>query len=144
MMREDDAAAEHGFTIKGGYIDTTGTFVISPAWDFGWDFTEGHAVVWKRSADKQQKIWSVIDKTGRAVLDSLTYRNMGAVKDGLIAIQDDDMKWGFMDLSGNVVIAPKYGGINLFRDGLARMDVGDAFSNTIVYINAKGEVVWAE
>ncbi len=144
MVQEENSSAEYGYTIRGGFIDTSGRFVIAPAYDFGWDFTEGHAVVWTRSADKQQKIWSVIDRTGKIVLGELTYRNMGALHQGFIAIQDEDMKWGFMDLSGNVIIPPMYAGINLFRNGLARMEVGDAFSNTIVYINLKGEIVWAE
>ena len=144
MVQENDASAEQGFTIRGGYIDPSGRFVIEPAYDFGWDFTEGHAVVWARSADKQHKTWSVIDKTGKVVLGGLTYRNLGALHQGLIAIQDEEMNWGFMDLSGNVLIPPQYAGIDLFRNGLARMEVGDAFSNTIVYINPKGEIVWAE
>src|SRR5690606_21196663 len=137
MVREEDPAAEHGFVIRGGFIDTSGQFVIPPTYDFGWDFTGGHAVVWKRSADRQQKVWSVLDKVGRVVLEGLNYRSMGALHEGLIAIQYDDMQWGFMDLSGNVVIPPEYTGVNLFRDGLARMEKGDAFDTEIVIINPK-------
>lgn len=141
---QDDTAAEHGFTIKGGYIDTEGVYVIAPEYDFGWDFSEGYATVWIRSEDKKQKIWKVIDAEGNIILDSLLYRNVGSMNRGLIPIQDEDMKWGFINLKGEVIIPPQYAGINRFHNGMARMEVGTAFKNSIVYINPKGEVVWSE
>lgn len=144
MWQQDDSAADHGFTIKGGYIDTEGVYVIPPEYDFGWDFSEGFATVWVRSEDKQQKIWKVIDREGNIVLDSIPFRNVGALHDGLIPIQDEGMMWGFMNLKGETVIKPQYAGINHFKNGLARMEAGSAFDHTIVYINAKGEIVWPE
>ena len=77
-------------------------------------------------------------------MDNLPYRNVGALSNGLIPIQDEEMKWGFMNIKGEVVIAPKYAGINHFKNGVARMEVGTAFANTIVYINPKGEIIWSE
>ena len=144
MWEQDDASAEHGFTIKGGYIDMEGVYVIPPEYDFGWDFAEGLATVWVRSEDNTAKIWKVINREGQVQLDHLPYRNVGAMHDGLIPIQNEDMKWGFMDSTGSVVIPPQYAGINHFRNGLARMEAGSAFANTLVYINPVGEVVWAE
>ncbi len=144
MWQQDDSAAEHGYTIKGGYIDTEGVYVIPPEYDFGWDFSDGYATVWLRSEDKLKKIWKVIDREGTVVLDNLPYRNVGALHDGLIPIQDEEMKWGFMNIKGEVVIAPQYAGINHFKNGLARMELGTAFDNSIVYINPKGEIVWSE
>jgi hypothetical protein len=144
MIEEEDASSEHGFTIKGGYVNTSGEFVIQPEFDFGWDFSEGNATVWKRSDDKTQKLWSVLDTTGNAVLKDLTYRNVGAMSSGLIPIQNEDMEWGFMNIKGEEIIKPKYTGINHFKNGIARMEMGNAFSPDPVYINAKGEVVWKE
>ncbi len=144
MWLQDDSSAEHGFTIKGGYIDAEGVYVIPPEYDFGWDFSEGYATVWVRSEDKKSKIWKVIDKEGEIILDNLPYRNVGSLNMGLIPIQDEELRWGFMKISGEVAIPPQYAGINHFHNGMARMEVGTAFSNTIVYINSKGEVVWRE
>jgi len=144
MIQEDDSSSPHGYTIKGGYINTSGEFVIAPQYDFGWDFTEGCAVVWKISADKQNKMWSVLDSTGNAVVRDLTYRNVGAMSSGLIPIQDEQMKWGFMNIKGEVIITPQYAGINHFKNGLARMETGSAFDPKPVYINPKGEEVWKE
>ena len=142
MWQQDDSAAEHGFTIKGGYIDKEGVYIIPPEYDFGWDFSEGYATVWIRSEDKQTKIWKVIDTEGNVVLDNLAYRNVGALGNELIPIQNEEMKWGFMNIKGEVIIPPQFVGINHFQDGMARMEVGTAFANTIVYINPKGEIVW--
>lgn len=140
-FQETDDSAQYGFTIRGGYIDRQGDWVILPEYDFGWDFFEGHATVWKISEDRQQKLWSVIDTSGEKVLENLPYRNMGSITNGLIPVQDEKMAWGFINLKGEVVIPPKYTGINRFRDGLARMEVGSAFDPEPVYINERGEIV---
>jgi hypothetical protein len=144
MWKQDDSSAPYGFTIKGGYIDTEGVYVIPPEYDFGWDFSEGYATVWVISEDRKSKIWKVIDDKGNVILDNLPYRNVGSMGQGLIPIQDEEMKWGFMDIKGEVIIPPRFSGINHFKNGMARMEVGTAFSNTIEYINAKGETVWSE
>jgi hypothetical protein len=133
MWQQDDSAAEHGFTILGGFIDKEGVYVIPPEYHFGWDFSEGYATVWVRSEDKMNKIWKVIDPEGNVVLDSLPYRNVGSMNYGLIPIQDEAMNWGFMNSKGEVVIPPQYAGINHFKNGMARMEAGTAFKNTIVY-----------
>jgi len=144
MWQQDDSAAEHGFTILGGFIDKEGVYVIPPEYHFGWDFSEGYATVWIRSEDKMSKIWKVIDPEGTVVLDSLPYRNVGSMNHGLIPIQDEAMSWGFMNIKGEVIIPPQFAGINHFKNGMARMEAGSAFKNSIVYINAKGETVWSE
>lgn len=100
--------------------------------------------MWVRSEDKKSKIWKVINKEGTVVLDSLPYRNVGAFNYGLIPIQNEDLMWGFMNIRGEVIIPPQYAGINHFKNGMARMEVGTALENTMVYINPKGEVVWSE
>ena len=144
MMEEQDDHAEHGFTIKGGYIDTTGNYIIHPEYDFGWDFSEGYATVWKRSDDKTEKIWKVIDTQGRVILDHLPYRNVGSMSNGLIPIQNEKMDWGFMNIKGEVIIQPQFAGINHFKNGLARMETGNAFDPEPVYINETGMIVWQE
>jgi WG containing repeat len=144
MIRKDDDQAEYGFTIQGGFIDKKGEYLIDPVYDFCWDFSEGYATCWYRSEDKMKKIWKVIDRNGEVLLSNLPYRNVGSFRNGLLPIQDEDMKWGFMNTKGEVVIPPRFAGINHFKNGLARMEVGTAFSNTMVYINPKGEVAWSE
>lgn len=144
MTKKDDSQSQYGFTIRGGYIGKDGQYLIQPEYDFGWDFSEGYATVWKRSDDKMNKIWKVINHKGEVILDELPYRNVGAMRNGLIPVQDEDMNWGFMNINGEVVVPLKYAGINHFENGLARMEAGTAFSNKLVYINETGEVVWKE
>ena len=144
MIDKPDDTAQNGSTIKGGYINTSGEFVIQPEYDFGWDFSEGYATVWKISDDKKSKLWSVLESNGNAILKDLTYRNVGAMRSGLIPIQNDEMRWGFMNIKGEEIIPPQYTGINHFKNGLARMETGSAFSPHPVYINPEGEIVWKE
>jgi len=144
MIKKDDPSAPYGFTIRGGYIDTTGKFIIQPQYDFGWDFSDGYATVWKLTDDRQTKLWYVLDPSGREILRDLTYRNVGAMSSGLIPIQDEKMRWGFMNIKGEVVIPPHFTGINHFKNGIARMETGSAFDPEPVYINDKGEIVWEE
>jgi hypothetical protein len=144
MFQKDDPAAQYGFKIRGGYINTEGEYVIQSQWEFGWDFHEGYAVVWKLSDDRQKKLWFVLDTTGNAILQDLTYRNVGAMSSGLIPIQNEDMEWGFMNIQGEEIIKPKYTGINHFKNGIARMETGSAFNPDPVYINTRGELVWEE
>jgi len=144
MTEKDAPETDYGFTIKGGFIGRDGQYLIEPFYDFGWDFSEDYATVWRRSDDKMRKIWKVIDGNGEVVLDELPYRNVGAMNHGLIPIQDEEMGWGFMNIKGEVIIPPQYAGINHFSNGLARMESGSAFSSKFVYINETGEVVWKE
>ena len=116
--------------------------MIQPQYDFGWDFFEGYATVWKLSDDRRTKYWYVIDKQGKQVLKDLTYRNMGSITEGLIPVQNEKMEWGFINLKGEEVIKPQYTGINRFKNGLARMETGSAFDPKPLYINTKGIVVW--
>ena len=144
MMEVEDAIEADGTRIKGGYINRQGEYIIQPEYDFGWEFFEGYATVWKVSDDRREKIWSVIDSTGNKILDNLMYRNMGSITSGLIPIQNEKMAWGFINIKGEVVIKPQFTGINRFNNGLARMEVGSAFDPEPIYINTKGEVVWKD
>jgi hypothetical protein len=69
--------APYGFTIRGGYIDTTGEFVIQPQYDFGWDFSDGYATVWKLTDDRRTKLWYVLDPSGQEILRDLTIEMLG-------------------------------------------------------------------
>lgn len=144
MIEKEDPDSQYGFTIRGGYIDTSGEYVIQPEYDFGWDFSEGYATVWKLSADRRTKIWRIINPQGEIILDNIIYRNVGAMSNGLIPIQDEKMNWGFMNIKGEIVIAPQYAGINHFKNGLARMEIGSAFNNRPVYITTEGKIAWEE
>jgi hypothetical protein len=69
----------------------------------------------------------------------------GDFHEGMAAIQVDE-KWGFIDTSGNVVIAPQYiinfsnNVIPAFSEGLAA--VLDPTSQQMIYINKKGEIAF--
>ncbi|MDQ3017934.1 MAG: WG repeat-containing protein [Bacteroidota bacterium] len=144
MLEIRDKTAADTLTIKGGFINISGQFLIMPQYDFGWDFCEGYATVWTRSEDKKQKIWKVIDAKGDVVLDDLLYVTVGSLNEGFIPVQNAELKWGFINIKGEVVIEPQFSGINHFKNGLARMETGPDFKQKPVYINPSGNIVWKE
>ena len=92
--------------------------------------------------------WGYINRKGEIVLET-KWDDAGDFYEGKAkaAISNaDGTLYGFIDSKGEWVIEPvyQYAGINHFRDGLARMEAGTAFANTLVYINPKCEVVWKE
>ncbi len=130
--------------ILTGFLDKGGLFVIAPSFTFAWDFSENFVTGWTLSEDRTKKIWKCMDTQGNIVLDNLPYRTVGACVGGFIPIQNSEMKWGFMDITGKEIIPPQFSGINHFKNGLARMEIGD-FSRghtSIVYINPTGKIVW--
>lgn len=49
--------------------------------------------------------------------------------------------WGFVDKNGRVVISPKYGQVESFAGGLAKVRVSKR-TGPELYINPQGDVVW--
>ena len=65
------------------------------------------------------------------------YESVGPKKDGLRYVQDENSKWGFIDVNGNEVIPLIYDDVNAFNCGIAKVRKGeDTF-----YINTKGEKI---
>ena len=56
---------------------------------------------------------------------------------GLARVKTAEKKWGFIDTTGNVVVAPKYNEVTNFNDGLARVRIGQRWG----LIDTKGTVL---
>jgi hypothetical protein len=135
---------------KVGFIDESGTVIIKP--QFGDDpsrpsyFSEGLALV--NSGGKS----NYIDESGKTVL-STAYR-AGPFSEGLAVVcvpqtradkNESDVKCGFMDESGRIVIKPQFDKADQFHDGMARFWVyegNDSDSREKVgFIDKEGRVV---
>jgi hypothetical protein len=102
-----------------GFYDRSGNLVLGPYF-LAFPFAQGRARV-KRSAQANSEDW-LIDASGNflptkpLVLDGIRY------SEGLIAVRQD-RKLGYMDLEGNVVIAPRYDQGGEFAEGLAAVQL---------------------
>ncbi|HEV2299388.1 MAG TPA: WG repeat-containing protein [Candidatus Acidoferrales bacterium] len=147
---------------KVGFIDSSGTFKISPIFDDALPFSEGLAAV------KIDYKWGFIDTSGRQVIPprfSLAFYfedGVGVVEsdssyllidtsgkvlasgfdladpiaDGRVPVRVRE-KAGYLDLRGKVVIPLIYDSVNGFSSGLAAVEKNDKWG----YIDKDGKVV---
>lgn len=103
---------------KYGYANTKGEVVISPEYTNAEPFSEGLAVVRKeiKTDDDTEKVYLVINKKGEEQFRlKKGFYPMGddQFKDGLLAVRDDDGRFGFMDTKGEFTkMSGKVQGIN--------------------------------
>ncbi len=89
-----------------GFIDTSGNWVIPPAYSSLQSFSEGLAAVEKDGA------WGFINTQGEAVIEP-TYDQVRDFHEGLAAVWDGNA-WGFVDRKGKLVIAAQYAEVGDF------------------------------
>ncbi|MEP4196551.1 MAG: WG repeat-containing protein [Aliishimia sp.] len=100
------------------------------------DGGEGASVFMNAFGDTPMK-----DKSGKARMFAPEHR-LGYFYHGLASIRINDLG-GYIDKSGDVVIAPQYESAGDFRNGLAKVffTTKDRQANQFAYINGYGEVV---
>lgn len=69
-------------------------------------------------------------------LKTLNYETINPHNDNLAAFKQDG-KWGFIDIQGNEIIAPKYEDVGYFNNGISRAKLDGKWST----INKKGEPI---
>jgi WG containing repeat len=114
--------------------------VIPPKYDWVGNFTGGFAsvvIIGKDGAEKE----GVIDKSGREVVPPTSkYLCIGLFSalfnDGLAVVSTQD-GFGYIDITGNEVIAPKFKSVHNFSEGLAEVTSGDKWG----FIDTRGEFV---
>jgi len=134
---------------KIGFIDKTGKEVVPPRYDAPqWfeynsslDFQDGLAGV--MVSDGKTEKWGFIDKTGNEVVP-LQYEYVNNFCEGLAAVMIGG-KWGFIDKTGKEVVPPQYGSSwendYYFRDGLAKVTVGDSYTGKWGLIDKTGKEI---
>jgi hypothetical protein len=109
-----------------GFIDGTGRMVIAPRFRsqyYSPGFREGLAAV---KIDGQ---WCYIDETGKVVIRTSGFDVVGPFTEGLASIGvskrtpdgEEDMKYGYIDRTGRLVIQPQYDETYGFSEGLGRV-----------------------
>jgi len=109
---------------KCGYMDQTGSIVISPEYEYACRFSEGLAGVRKDGK------WGFIDKTGKTIIpfeyDCANPVNEMLFSEGLAAVRKDS-KFGYIDKTGEAVIpfGLNYDFVDSFQEGRARVMTGN-------------------
>lgn len=114
-----------------GYIDPRGDWQIKPKFDYALSVCESeYAIVQKRD------LWGVIDTNGKQVIP-FHYKKLACPSEGLVPAKKDD-QWGYLNLSGDWRIRPKFSSANSFDSGLASVNHYSA------YINQQGRWIFPE
>lgn len=113
---------------KLGFLDTSGTEIVAPRYDFVIGFADGLAAV------ELNEKWGYINKKGEVVVP-IEFDMAWLFKDGLGAVEKN-YKWGFINTKGSYVINPIYDAVSYdFVEGGANVSIGsDHF-----YIDRKGK-----
>lgn len=100
-----------------GFIDKSGSLIISAQFDYVRSFSEGFAVY---ECGKEKS--GFIDKKGNKLTDCI-FKESKDFKEGLAPVQTEDGKWGFIDAKGRFVIKPNLLDAEPFYNGLAKVKV---------------------
>ncbi len=124
------------------FIDSSGTMISDLIWSEAYHFhPDSYAVVGiKDSAGKE--LFGVINEKGELVVEP-KYDDIPGHKYVLALFHDDltvvevDMKYGYIDSSGNVIVEPIWDKAEQFSEGLAVVWRDDEWH----IINSKGEII---
>ena len=116
---------------KYGYIDKNGNPVIAPKYDWAMPFSEGVASVMLGSST------IIIDKQGNKLFTMADENDeVNIFSDGL-AVVDTDLKEGYINHEGKMVITPQFDYAAPFVDGIAVVNIGEKWG----FINTEGEYI---
>jgi hypothetical protein len=114
--------------MKFGFVDKTGTVVISPQFEDALPFSEGLAAV------SQNGRYGFIDKNGKTVIN-LQFDYVMPFSEGKAAFVNAN-QWGFIDKKGNCVIKPQFDYVMPFSEGMAFVFSGKKLG----YITENGNI----
>jgi bifunctional DNA-binding transcriptional regulator/antitoxin component of YhaV-PrlF toxin-antitoxin module len=108
-----------------GYINKTGELAIPYQFKYASDFHEGLALVILRDVQ-----YAFINRTGKVVLQSRSWQGVDHFSEGLAAVRlsitnnhvyrgYQELKYGFIDRSGRVVVSPQFDRAEKFSEGRA-------------------------
>jgi hypothetical protein len=94
-----------------GYLDEQGTIVIPPRYEAAGAFKEGRAPVSRNGT------WTFITTEGKEIT-AVPLSGASAFHEGMAKVRNPELKWGYVDLTGSVVIPPVYDWAEDFSEGL--------------------------
>ncbi len=143
-----------------GYMDIKGNMKIPAVYtEANYIEKDGYLIVNKGGHDDDSKYfknkiggeWKVIKYTGEVAFKAPSnVRRLISISENYVMFQDNNLKYGFLDMSGNIAIPAKYDEMpSNFQKGLARIYGARVYPkgsflgiNPFGYIDKKGVVVW--
>lgn len=120
-----------------GYIDNKGKVVIPPKYIAAQDFVDGLAIV--RDEYEQNLL---IDKSGNTVAELEHDIVMGLSEETIVYLAENTNKYGYLDISGKILIEAEFSHAESFKNGLAVVSkVDDDGRNKYGLMNKNGELV---
>ncbi len=120
-----------------GFITEDGKYAINPQYQEATVFSEGLAWVVAENAAP-----TAIDHKGEIKFILQDAEEVRLFKDGLSAFsmvnEEGEEKWGFVDLTGKIVINPQFSSVSNFSEGLCGVKNSD---NKWGFINKEGQIV---
>jgi len=98
---------------KVGYIDNSGTYILTPQFADGRAFVEGLAPVQLNLNGK----WGYIDKTGKMIIEP-AYDDAREYSEERAIVQKAD-RYGVIDKTGQIIVDFRYKYISSFKNGIA-------------------------
>jgi hypothetical protein len=120
---------------KFQYIDHSGKVVIPTNRPFAKPFINGYAFTAEPN-QKYQPQWQVINKQG-IIMTAETFVNVHNFNEGMAPVQQQNLKWKFIDPAGQKVIEKEFDYCDEFHQGLAWASLREA--DTFGFINQFGE-----
>lgn len=135
-----DTVAKRSFY---GLIDSTGKEIVATRYVNIENYYKDYARV-ATELDKITKkvLWGIVDKkTGKEIIPC-KYESVGTVSEGMVAIKEGGL-WGFVNLKGELIIAPKYAGHTSlqFKGGLAVVTADTGINRKYGAIDKTGKTV---
>jgi len=141
-----------------GYINTKGEWVVAPQYSMAYPFCNGYATV---CTDWGGTEWQIIDKQNHiikkfdgvyviAVPASYYYISVpleqSIVEDMIIITRDypfssSEIKYGFANSMGEIVLEPQYTEVMAYREGLAAVNFGTLSEPSWGYVDKSGNTV---
>jgi hypothetical protein len=115
---------------KWGAIDQKGKWLIEPSYLAMKEIFSGIALV------KSENGWHYVNAQGTIISLNHPYLCQHDFSEGRARVSENK-KWGFIDISGNYVIEPKFEAARDFSDGLAAVQINSKWG----YVNPSGEFV---
>jgi len=109
-----------------GYIDKTGSLVITPQFIQAFPFTNGVARFWTGAFVGLNK-WGLIDRSGKETLPPQFDNIVNDFHEGLAPFRVGG-KWGFIDITGKIIIPARFDGARDFSEGFGRVAVRSKFN----------------